>query len=210
MTIEAVIFDLGGVVFDSPLAFIREYEVAHGLPEHFVARIVGGYGGEDGLWHRLERGELSLADFCKAFDADVVRAGQRLDTAHLMRTMIERSTVRPVMIEAIRKLRSGGLKVGALTNNWVTYDDHDERSRPLRDEFHAFVESCKVGMRKPEAGIYELALKELGIAPAAAVFLDDIGSNLKAARALGMTTIKVEEPATALAKLQEIVGIALP
>jgi len=60
-SIQAVIFDLGGVVFESPLAFIREYEIRHGLSEHFIARLVGGYGGEDSAWHRLERGELPLA-----------------------------------------------------------------------------------------------------------------------------------------------------
>ncbi len=206
MALQAVIFDLGGVVFDSPLAFIGEYERSHGLPEHFIARIVGGYGGEDGAWHRLERGEIALADFCRMFDADARAAGQNLDTAQLMREMAERSSVRPVMIEAIRALRMAGLKVAALTNNWVTHENHDELMRPLRDEFHVFVESCKVGMRKPDPAIYELVCERLALRPSEAIFLDDIGGNLKAAKALGMSTVKVGEPRAALRELGVLLG----
>jgi len=209
MSILAVIFDLGGVVFDSPLELITDYERRHGLPEHFIARIVGGYGGEDGVWHRLERGEVTLAEFCERFDADARSLGEDLASAGLMREMAERSLVRPVMIEGIRKLRERGYRVAALTNNWVATDDYDERMQPLRDEFHVFVESCKVGMRKPERRIYEHVCTELGIPPERAAFLDDMGPNLKAARALGMTTIKVSEPAAALDELGRALGVPL-
>ena len=80
---------------------------------------------------------------------------------------------------------------------------------PLRTEFDVFVESCKVGLRKPDPLIYALACRELDVPPSAAVFLDDIGSNLKAAKALGMTTIKVDDPAVALGELGRIVGLSL-
>jgi hypothetical protein len=48
-----------------------------------------------------------------------------------------------------------------------------------------------------------------GAAPSATIFLDDIGRNLKAARALGMTTIKVEDAETALSELEALVGVPL-
>jgi putative hydrolase of the HAD superfamily len=203
---QAVIFDLGGVVFDSPLEFIREYERRLGLPEHFVARIVGGYGGTDGPWHRLERGELPLASFCAQFDADIQAAGENVSSADLMNELAARSKIRPAMLEAIRAVRSRGLKVAALTNNWIMGDDHehDARLESLRIEFHVFVESCKVGMRKPDPRIYELTCQKLDIEPSRAVFLDDMGQNLKAAKGLGMTTIKVGDPASAIAELERI------
>lgn len=205
MNIEAVIFDLGGVVFDSPLEFIRDYEGRHGLPEHFIARIVGGYGGTDGPWHRLERGELTLSSFCAQFDADIQAAGENVSSADLMNEMAARSRLRPAMIEAIRGVRSRGLKVAALTNNWVmgSEHEHDARLESLRVEFHVFVESCRVGMRKPDPRIYELTCQKLEIEPSRALFLDDMGQNLKAAKALGMTTIKVGDPAVALAQLEQ-------
>jgi epoxide hydrolase-like predicted phosphatase len=207
--IRAVIFDLGGVVFDSPLAFIREYEREHSLPENLVARVVGGYGGEQGAWQRLERGELMLPEFCVQLDADVRALGAMMSTADLMQKMAALHAIRPSMLAAIRRLRAGGFKVAALTNNWVTHDGYDEMMRPLRDEFHVFVESCKVGLRKPDPRIYGLASERLGVPASASVFLDDIGGNLKVARALGMSTIKVGEPEAALRELSALVGVEL-
>lgn len=207
--VVAVIFDLGGVVFDSPLALITEYEARHALPTHFVARMVGGYGGPEGPWQRLECGDISLAEFCGRFDADAEALGVSLRTADLMREMHERASIRPIMVDGIRRLRASGFKVGALTNNWAVGDDHDARMRPLKDEFDVFVESCKVRMRKPDPRIYLHACEALGVEPPAAVFLDDIGSNLKAAKSLGMTTIKVEDPEMALRELGTLLGATL-
>lgn len=209
MSISAVIFDLGGVVFDSPLELIRAYERRAGLPEHFIARVAGNYAAENGLWHQLERGEVPLSAFCERFDADARSLGQELSSKEMMRDMSEHANVRPVMIEAIRKLRASGYQVAALTNNWVTGGDHEVRLSPLRAEFDVFVESCKVGMRKPDPKIYELTCEKLGIRPERVAFLDDMGPNLKAGRALGMTTIKVEEPGLAVGELGRILGISL-
>jgi epoxide hydrolase-like predicted phosphatase len=209
VNIKAIIFDLGGVVFDSPLRFIKEYEQRHGLPENLVARVVGGYGGEQGAWQRLERGELPLPEFCVELDRDVRAMGAVMSTADLMRQMAGLHEVRPAMLGAIRALRRAGFKVCALTNNWVTHDGYDEQMRPLREEFHVFVESCKVGLRKPDPRIYAIACERLGVPPGESVFLDDIGGNLKVARSLGMTTIKVGEPEAALRELGQLVGVDL-
>jgi epoxide hydrolase-like predicted phosphatase len=124
----------------------------------------------------------------------------------MMRRVAEIAVPRPAMLEAIRRLRAGGLRVAALTNNWIT---EDAGTGALRAVFDVFVESIAVGLRKPDPRIYERACRELDVTPAEAVFLDDIGSNLKTARALGMTTIKVDEPDAALAELERVVGIAL-
>jgi putative hydrolase of the HAD superfamily len=71
------------------------------------------------------------------------------------------------------------------------------------------VESSRVGLRKPDPAIYQLVCDELEVEPHEAVFLDDLGVNLKPARALGMTTIKVVDPDAALAELEAVVGFAL-
>jgi epoxide hydrolase-like predicted phosphatase len=125
-----------------------------------------------------------------------------------MAKLAEDTQVRPAMVEAIRKLRQGGLRTAALTNNWAS-DDQAHKMEVLRGEFDAFVESAKVGMRKPDARIYELVCRQLRVRPQHAAFLDDIGGNLKPARALGMATIKVGDYRAALAELEQLVGLSL-
>lgn len=207
---KAVIFDLGGVVLESPLHFITEYEKKKGLPENFVARVVGGYAARpDGPWQKLERGELHLNEFCVEFDREIEALGERMSTAEMMAEMAEKTFIRPIMLEAIRRIRQAGTQVAALTNNWKSDDAQYERMDELRSEFHVFVESCIVGMRKPDPRIYELTLSKLGIDGSDAVFLDDIGKNLKAAKALGLATIKVADPEQALRELSELLSLEL-
>jgi putative hydrolase of the HAD superfamily len=205
MTLRAVIFDLGGVVIGSPLHAIADYERELGLARNAVNRVVVT-SGPTGAWSRLERGELGLEEFYPRFEVDCAAAGIVIDAREMMRRVAEIAVPRPAMLEAIRRLRAAGRKVAALTNNWVTDDGGSELLRPL---FDVFIESAVVGLRKPDPRIYRLACSELGVTPPEAVFLDDIGSNLKAARALGMTTIKVDEPDAALAELERVVGVAL-
>jgi putative hydrolase of the HAD superfamily len=206
--IRAVIFDLGGVVLESPLVAFRRTEERLGVEPYFIGRAVMG-AGESGAWARLERGELPLDEFHQAFDAELVAAGAAISSAELMAEMTAQTLVRPAMVAAIRTIRASGRRVAALTNNWVSGDAQYSRMRELAAEFDLFIESCKVGMRKPDPRIYELALTQLGVTPPEAAFLDDIGHNLKAARALGITTIKVTEPELALAELGSLLKLEL-
>jgi putative hydrolase of the HAD superfamily len=199
-----VLFDVGGVVVDSPLHAIARYERELGLPANAINHAVVA-SGPTGAWSQLERGELTLEAFGAPFEADCRAAGVALDAAALMARIAQAATPRPRMIEAIRRLRAGGLKVGALTNNWK----RDGMTSPVREHFDVFVESCVVGMRKPDPRIYELACRELGTTPVTTVFLDDIGTNLKSARALGLTTIKVTDAEQALRELSATVGLDL-
>jgi putative hydrolase of the HAD superfamily len=199
-----VLFDVGGVVVDSPLHVIARYEAELGLPANAINRAVVA-SGPTGAWSRLERGELTLDEFCAPFEADCRAAGVTIDAALMMGRIAEAAKPRPRMVEAIRRLRAGGLRVGALTNNWK----RDGVTSPVRDHFDVFVESSVVGMRKPDPRIYALACRELGTALDATIFLDDIGSNLKSARALGLTTIKVDDPDQALGELSALVELDL-
>ncbi len=204
---RAVIFDLGGVVLESPLPAIAAYETESGLPPRLVARLVVE-GGADGPWARLERGELDAQAFGAAFEQQAVGAGYRLDSASLLGRIAEATVVRAPMLAAIRRLRVAGLRVAALTNAWAT-PDRPSRMAPLRREFDCFIESFRVGMHKPEPRIYELVCRRLHVPPAAAIFLDDLGGNLKPARAMGMTTIKVGSAAPAIAELERLLDVPL-
>ncbi len=205
MRYRAVFFDLGGVVVGSPLHAIAAYERALGIEAGFVNRVVVATA-PTGAWSQLERGELTLEEFYPAFDAECAAAGGAIAARELMREVAAAVAPRPAMLEAIRRIRARGLRVGAITNNWVA---EDGGTGLLRPHFDAFVESAATGIRKPDPRIFHLACEELRVAPGDAVFLDDIGSNLKAARALGMTTIKVDTPEAALAQLQALLGFPL-
>lgn len=212
--IAAVVFDIGGVVQDSPLHVIARYERELGLEANAINRVVVA-AGERGAWARLERGELTVQSFYAPFEADCRAQGIALDARHLMARIAEASVPRPHMLEAIRRIRAGGRKVAALTNNWVTEPPgrgprgEGTARRRLDPHFDVFVESAVVGLRKPDPRIYALVCERLALPPPSVAFLDDIGRNLKPARELGMATIKVDDPEQALRELGALLGLDL-
>jgi putative hydrolase of the HAD superfamily len=197
----AVIFDLGGVVFESPLDEISRYESEFGLPPGVVNRTVHD-SGPTGAWACHERGEVDRATFLRLFAQELATAGAVVDTDDLM-SRIDRSIApRPIMVDAVRTLRTAGLAVAAITNNWAPFP-----AGGIRLEFDVFVESVTEGVRKPEPEIYRRCLERLGVDAESAVMLDDLGPNLKPARQLGMTTIKVIETGQALEALEALTGL---
>jgi putative hydrolase of the HAD superfamily len=202
---EAVVFDLGGVIFPSPLHVFRAYEREHGLPDRFISEVVLA-DPERGAWSRLERGELGFDEFCDAFDAECAARGGAVTSRDLMRAVGSGFEPYASMVTAIGAIRDHGLKTGALTNNWADDPGRDNPAWPTAEWFDVVVESAVEGLRKPDPRIYLLVCERLDVAPAATVFLDDLGANLKPARELGMTTIKVVEPDDALAELEDVLG----
>jgi putative hydrolase of the HAD superfamily len=208
VSFEAVVFDLGGVVYPSPLDMFRAYEREHGLPDRFLSEVVLA-DPEHGAWSRLERGELGFDEFCDAFDAECAAHGGTVSARDLMAAVGAGLEARPAMVEAIGAIRRHGLKTGALTNNWGDDPTKGDRVSLTADWFDVVVESAVEGLRKPDPRIYRLACERLEVAPNATVFLDDLGANLKPARELGMTTIKVADPDAALDELEAALGFRL-
>jgi putative hydrolase of the HAD superfamily len=207
MRYRAVIFDLGGVVFPSPFDVFDAYERETGLPPRFIRTVIAE-SADHGAWARFERSELPFDDFCRELEAECAAAGGGIDAAELMRGIGAGFAPRPKMTRAIARLRAEGLRVGALTNNWARPEAGTLRE-PVDLGFDVVVESAVEGIRKPDPRIYELVCERLGVTPDECVFLDDLGVNLKPARAMGMTTIKVLDPAEALAELGEHLGLDL-
>ncbi|HSO96341.1 MAG TPA: HAD-IA family hydrolase [Acidimicrobiia bacterium] len=210
MAIRAVVFDLGGVVLPSPLDVFRAYEARHRLPHRFLSEVVIDTG-DQGAWSRFERGELDVEGFAVAFEAECAAAGGAVVVADLLNEIGMGSGPRPEMLAALHQIRAHGLATAALTNNWSTGDDHQMGTHypEMVALFDVIVESAVEGLRKPDPRIYQLVCDRVGVTPDEAAFLDDLGVNLKAARELGMTTIKVSDPATALAELETVLGFAL-
>jgi putative hydrolase of the HAD superfamily len=211
VTVQAVIFDLGGVLTESPLAAFAEYEAAAGLPEGLIRRL-NSTDPDTNAWARFERAELDAEGFCAAFEAEALALGHRVDARRVLAGLS--GELRPAMVDAVRSLRSRGLPLGLLSNNVEPM----ERAGPLGEVlalFDAVVESSVEGVRKPEPEIYRRAVARLAsavdrpLAPSDCAYLDDLGINLKPARSLGMRTIKVVDPADALTELADLVGVPL-
>ncbi len=211
MTVSAVVFDLGGVLTESPMTAFTAYEEEAGLPPGLIVRL-NSTDPDTNAWARFERNELDVAGFSEAFEAEAAALGHRLDAGRVLAAL--RGEVRPAMVAAIRRLREAGLPLGMLSNN-VSPMERGGRMDDILDMFDVIVESSIEGIRKPEPEIYQRALERLSeavgrrIEAADCAYLDDLGINLKPARALGMHTIKVVDPDVALAELSALTGVDL-
>lgn len=208
--IRAAFFDFGGVILSSPFEAFNRYEVEKGLPSDFI-RTVNATNPDTNAWARFERSEVDFDEFCELFEAECRDLGHEVAAREVMPLLS--GEIRPAMVEAVRRC-SERLVTACLTNNWVGFGDFPERARaPGRDEvlglFDHIVESSKVGVRKPDPRFYEIACELCGVEPPEVVFLDDLGVNLKPARAMGMTTIKVVDPYDAIEELEKAVGFPI-
>ena len=206
--IRAVLFDIGGVLFSSPFDAFARYERDNGLPADFI-RTLNATNSDTNAWAQLERSAVPFDEFCSLYEAEAHAAGHPIDARAVLACLS--GDLRAEMVEAVRRCRAAGYTTAALTNNFV-----GEQRPPggggmeaLADLFDVIIESSVVGVRKPDPAFYALALEKLGIEPSEAVFLDDLGVNLKPARAMGMTTIKVLSADQAIADLESVLGIAL-
>lgn len=224
--IRAVLFDFGGVITTSPFEAFSAFEARMGLPTDFI-RKVNSTNPDTNAWAQLERSEIGVAGFSEAFARESAGLGHEIDGALVLELLA--GDVRPEMVEAVRRCQAH-LAVACLTNNFAgpTSDgapelpgaasaealakDSDPRSAAVGEAMSLFdvvVESRVIGVRKPDPRFYQTACELVGIDAAEAVFLDDLGINLKPARAMGMTTIKVTDPSVALAELESVVGFPL-
>ncbi len=206
--IQAVIWDFGGVISSSPFEQFARFERERGLPVDFLRR-VNATNHLDNAWARFERNDIDLDGFDQAFADECAALGHAVRGREVIELL--GGSIRPAMVEALRRLRPR-LKIGLITNN-VANPGGDGFDPGGRGEaialFHHVIESSKVGLRKPDPAIYRLMTDALDVPPERAVFLDDLGVNLKPARDMGMRTIKVGDPDVALQELEALVGFAL-
>jgi putative hydrolase of the HAD superfamily len=205
--VKGVLWDFGGVLSSSPFEAFARYEEEQGLPHGFI-RTVNATDHHTNAWARFERAELTFAEFDAAFADESDRLGHRVPGADVLELLT--GDMRPAMFTAVRRCREAGLVTALLTNNIAPMQERgwaDEVG--LDDLFDVVVESAVAGVRKPELAAYELVLRKMRLRAEEVVFLDDLGINLKPAKELGMTTIKVVDPDDALAELESVLGISL-
>jgi len=210
---HAVLWDFGGVILSSPFEAFRTYEREAGLPEDFI-RMLNARNPDTNAWAKMERSEVSLEEFVRLFEAEAAAQGHKLDGWRILRSLS--GDIRPQMVEALRRCKAA-FRVACITNNMKSGEGPGMSRTPdkaraiaeIMTLFEHVVESSKLGWRKPDPRIYRHACDLLGVEPERCVYLDDLGINLKPARALGMRTIKVGDPDVAIAELEGIVGIPL-
>ncbi|MBS0526495.1 MAG: HAD-IA family hydrolase [Proteobacteria bacterium] len=210
---QAILWDFGGVILTSPFEAFRTYEREAGLPEDFI-RMLNARNPDTNAWAKMERSEVSLAEFVALFEAEATAHGHKLDGWRVLKAIS--GDIRPQMVEALRRCKAS-FRVACITNNMKHGEGPGMARSPEKAAavaevmalFEHVVESSKLGFRKPDPRIYRHACELIGVPPERCVYLDDLGINLKPAKALGMRTIKVGDPDVAIAELEAIVGIPL-
>lgn len=210
MAIEAVIFDFGGVLTSSPFEAFARYETERGLPVDIIRRTNAANHLEN-AWARFERAEVDIETFDHLFAAESLALGAEVRGRDVLPLL--QGDLRPEMIEALKRIKVK-FKTGCITNNLPANAIGSMTGRSLYVAevmvlFDHVIESAKIGLRKPDPRIYRLMVETLKVEPKNCVYLDDLGVNLKPAREMGMTTIKVTGGAQAIAELEAATGLKL-
>lgn len=208
--IDAVLFDFGGVFTESPFRAVRDFATRAEIePQLMLETVFGSYESDsDHPWHRLERGECSLADAREAILDLGRRRGFEADLFRVLGALSSSSGPREEFVARARRLRTIGVASAVVTNNVSEFRDAWRAMVPVDELFDVVVDSSEVGLRKPDPRIFHVALDLLGgIAPERAAFLDDFEGNVRSARSIGLHGIVVEaDPTAALAILDSLLG----
>jgi epoxide hydrolase-like predicted phosphatase len=210
-TLRAVLFDYAGVLGTPPFDGLSQWEHEMGYPDGATLRVImrgdyldpaSGHG-----FHAVETGRANLHAFLEqaADGSEELLGGRRFDPAAYLQFLTEpRFGAQWPLVHRARDLRARGYRVAVVTNNIREWEATWTRTIPL-EWFDVVVDSCVVGLRKPDPEIYLLACERLGVDPEESVFLDDMEINVSGARAIGMEAIHVRDVASALRELDVLV-----
>jgi putative hydrolase of the HAD superfamily len=210
MMIEAVIWDFGGVLTSSPFEAFARFETERGLPADIIRRTNANNLWEN-AWAKFERAEVDLEAFDQLFATESKALGAEVRGKDVLPLLS--GDLRPEMVEALKRVKTR-FKTGCITNNLPANAIGSISGRSLYIAevmvlFDHVIESAKIGLRKPDPRIYQMMVAALGVDPKHCVYLDDLGVNLKPARDMGMTTIKVVNAPQAIAELEAATGLSL-
>lgn len=200
-----LLVDFGGVlthsVFESFATFCRD----EGLPHDLVANAFRTRADARSLLEELELGRIGAEEFEPRFTELLGLAPDR--APGLVGRMFAACPPDEAMIAAVAAARRAGVRTGLISNSWGDALVYDRARFP--ELFDGWVISHEVGLRKPDPAIYRLGAERIGLPPADCVFVDDLGGNLKAAKAVGMTTVRHRTAAETIPELEALLGVAL-
>jgi putative hydrolase of the HAD superfamily len=212
VSVQAVLWDFGGVFTTSPFDAFNRYERERGLPND-VIRKINSINPDTNAWAQIERAEIDAAMFDRLFEDEAKLLGHLIPGRDVLALLS--GDLRPRVVAAFKACKQR-FKVGCITNNapigkGAGMSSTSEKARQIAEVFAMFdhvIESSKAGVRKPDPRIYRMMCEALDVKPEACVYLDDLGINCKPAREMGMTTIKVTSEEQLLADLSKAVGLS--
>ena len=207
---SSIFWDFGGVITSSPFEAFNKFEKENKLPENFL-RKVNSTNPENNAWALLEQSKINQEEFNKLFFQESSQLGHGVAGLKVLNLL--EGDLRIGMVNVIRKLNKLGFTQACLTNNFIPSDENQpdmidlDKKTEVFDLFDFVFESKEIGLRKPDQAFYDHVIKEVNISPNKIIFLDDLGINLKPAKSMGITTIKVISESQAKKDLSEILNI---
>jgi putative hydrolase of the HAD superfamily len=197
MGIRAVFFDLGGVIVRTEHQAPREH-LAERLNMEYDVLVRLVFESETG--RKASIGQISVDEHW----AEVARRLKRKpsEAKSIRQEFFAGDVIDRELIEFIRSLRSRR-KTGLISNAWGDLRSYIVKNK-FDDVFDGMVISAEVGVMKPRAEIFHMALDQLGVSPNEAVFVDDFIENIEGARAVGMSTVHFQEPAKAIQEVKQL------
>ena len=212
--IRAVFWDFGGVITTSPFDSFNIYEESQNLPKDLI-RTINSTNPDNNAWAKLERSEIDQEEFNSLFEVESRQFGHSVAGKQVLALL--KGQIRPEMVKALREIKDKLIQ-GCLTNNIQSTEDQELETdnaaisgthQEIMGLFDFVFESSKENVRKPDPKFYQLACKRGKVNPNEVIFLDDLGINLKPAKALGMKTIKVVRAEDALQDLQDLLDFPI-
>jgi len=202
MKYKAIIWDFGGVITSSPFEAFNKFEEANGLPKDII-RTINSENSDMNAWAQFESNSITIDQFDDLFLKEAKAKGFDIKGRDIIKLL--KGSIRENMVSFLRELKSD-FKLGCITNNVKpsSEENTDNETKEAMSIFDHVIESSIVGIRKPNPEIYMMSCDALNVSPDQCIYLDDLGINLKPARELGMTTIKVIQPEDAIQEVRNL------
>jgi putative hydrolase of the HAD superfamily len=208
MNYKAIIWDFGGVITSSPFEAFNKFELSNNLPKDII-RTINSENPDNNAWAKFERNDIDLDEFDNLFSIEADKKGFKISGKKVVKLLS--GEIRKQMVDFLSLLKKD-YKLGCITNN--IQNSKNEKVNHLNEAgqvmkiFDHIIESSKVGLRKPDPKIYYMSCDALNVKPEECIYLDDLGINLKPAREIGMTTIKVIDPNEAINEVKQYLQLA--
>ena len=211
--IKAVLWDFGGVLTTSPFEAFNRFEAENGFPKDII-RTINSTNPDTNAWAQLESAAILVDEFDSTFADEAKALGYEIRGRDVLALLS--GDIRPNMVKALEIIKQSH-QVACITNNVKTGTGpgmarNENKAQSIADVMALFdlvVESSKVGYRKPNPKIYQFTCESIGVTPDECLFLDDLGINLKPAKAMGMRTIKVVNAENAISELENHLELTL-